>query len=121
MKKTIMCVEDEFFLREDLAEELVIAGYDVITKENGSKALSALQSKTPDLIITDIGMPVMNGHELLAEVRSGRPEISSVPILILSAYDLTETVAACAVAPEAALRKPVDFNELLSTVEQLVN
>ena len=58
----IVCVEDESDIREDIVETLEDAGYEVLQAENGRKGLEVILETEPDLILSDITMPDMNGH-----------------------------------------------------------
>jgi signal transduction histidine kinase len=79
----ILIVDDEPALREMLADMLGEAGYRVSTASNGREAVDSLDRVAPELVISDIAMPGMDGYQLYAEVRA-RPQWVSVPFLFLS-------------------------------------
>lgn len=90
MRYTVLVVEDEYEQRRALVEKVnwEAAGFQVIGEaENGVEALDIIETLEPDLIITDIRMPMISGLELAAKVRSVRP---ATQIVILSGYDLFE-------------------------------
>lgn len=112
----ILCVEDENFLRNDIVEELIIAGYDVVEACNGEQALEQVAARYPDLILTDISMPRMNGYDLLAKLRSEKHKHYNAPVIFMTAFDETEVALHCSVKPDAIIRKPVDYGDLLATL-----
>jgi two-component system chemotaxis response regulator CheY len=80
---TIMTVDDSPSMRMLLRAALTDLGYDVLEAEDGVQALERLDGVEPDLLITDINMPEMDGFELIEAVRA-KPEFRGVPILVLS-------------------------------------
>lgn len=80
----ILLIEDEIELAENIATILEINGYTVTTAFNGKEGLRLAREMNPDLIISDIVMPEMNGYELLSELRND-PETASVPLIFLTA------------------------------------
>ena len=115
---TILCVEDEMDLRHDIVEELRGAGHDVIEAENGEKGLEAILTCRPDLVLSDITMPVMNGYELMRAIRSEHPEIAEMPFIFLSALaDKQHIVSGRKLGADDYLVKPIDYDLLLATVE----
>jgi len=118
MRATILCVEDEEDLRKDIVEELRDAGYETIEAENGQVALEATLKRRPDLIISDISMPVMGGYELLEEIRANHPERFEIPFIFLTALaDRSHVVMGKKLGVDDYLTKPVDYEMLLATVE----
>lgn len=86
MSKNILIIEDEADIREAMAEAVQDAGFNVTTAANGSIGLSMALEQKPDLILLDIVMPVMDGHETLKRLREdewGR----SVKVIVLTAMD----------------------------------
>ena len=83
---SIMIVDDEFPARQMMRMMIdALQDYTVAAEaENGRRALELFQEKHPDIILTDIEMPVMNGLELIEAVKAERPE---TPIIILSCYE----------------------------------
>jgi len=115
---SILCIEDEPDLRRDIVEELREAGYDTLEASNGIEGLAAIRERKPNLILCDVNMPKMSGHQLLAEMRSGYPEFADTPFLFLSALaDREDIQAGRELGPDDYLTKPVDFEVLLSTVK----
>lgn len=90
MKYTVLVVEDEFEQRRAIVERVKWenAGFEVVGEaENGIEALDLVETLEPDLILTDIMMPIMSGLELAVKVRQIRP---ATQMVILSGYDRFE-------------------------------
>ena len=114
---TILCIEDENDIRQLLVEELAEAGFATLQAANGREGLDMMISKWPDIVICDISMPVMNGHQLLAEIQINYPELSSIPFIFLSALtDKENLVAGLQAGADDYLTKPIDFDILLAKV-----
>ena len=80
----ILLVEDHQDTRQMYAEFLGM-GFEVVTAPDGEQALKAVQSHRPDLVITDLSLPGMNGFELIEQLRQN-PDLRSMPIICLSGY-----------------------------------
>ena len=83
MSMTVLTVDDSRTMRDMLKLALSEAGYNVIQAEDGIHGLEVLQGSSPDVIITDINMPRMDGFGFIEEVRSD-PRHRGVPILVLT-------------------------------------
>ncbi len=92
MEKHILLVEDEPDIRDAIAEAITSAGYRVSTAENGQVGLSKALSDHPDLILLDLIMPVMDGHETLRRLRED-PWGKDAKVIILTAMDDVKNVA----------------------------
>ncbi len=114
---TILCVEDEPDLRADLAEELEYLGHTVLLAEDGVTGLEKVVAHHPDLVISDITMPRMNGFEFLEKLRAEHPELAEMPFLFLSALsDRKDVLAGIRKGGDDYLTKPVDFDMLAARV-----
>ena len=89
------------------------AGYDVVEASQGAAALERAKESPPDLVVTDLMMPIMGGRELIDRLRSN-PETASIPIIVLSANGNLRIGRA-----DKALSKPFDIDELLEVVRTL--
>lgn len=117
----ILCVEDEELLRKDIAEELEDADYDVMQAGNGKEALDVILAKKPDLVISDIMMPEMDGIELVKELRENHPEFADTPFIFLSALsDKKDIKSGLTSGADDYLTKPIDFDLLLAKVSAAV-
>ena len=83
MSTTVLTVDDSRAMRDMLRHSLLAAGFRVIQAEDGVHGLEVLASETPDVIVTDINMPRMDGFGFIEEVRSD-PHYRGVPILVLT-------------------------------------
>lgn len=114
---TVLCVDDEADIRQLLVEELEEAGFQTLEAANGQEGLEMIVSKWPDLVICDISMPVMNGHELLAEVQVNYPELADIPFIMLTALtDRENVLTGLRAGADAYLSKPIDFDLLIAKV-----
>lgn len=110
----ILLVEDEDDLRRETAAFLELFCNKVIQADNGRNALDLFEAERPDLVISDIRMPFMDGLELAARLKSSSPD---TPILFCTAF--TETfylLKAIELGVVAFIRKPVDTDELLAVI-----
>ncbi len=114
---TIFVVDDNAFFRIGLREVLRKAGYLVVEAENGERALKKMETNTPDLIISDISMPVMDGYAFFKAVREN-PEWVGIPFIFLTAYNTQgDIIEGKKLGVEDYLTKPIDYSELLITVQ----
>ncbi len=117
MSQRILVVDDEKPLREFVARNLSVRGYEVLKAANGLEALALFQNEPLDLIILDLMMPHMDGLELTQRVR----RISTVPIIVLSALDEErDKVTALDLGADDYLTKPFGVEELLARVRGLL-
>ena len=117
-RETILVVEDDRSLREGLAMNFRLRGYDVRTAADGDEGLRAAFDERPDLIVLDLMLPGADGLEILSELR-GR-EIG-VPVLILSARDrLQDKVRGLEIGADDYLTKPFQLPELIARVEVML-
>lgn len=117
-KKTILCVEDEPSLRQDILDELAEAGYHAMGASDGREALALLKARRPDLILCDISMPRLDGYGLLDALRGMRPDLADVPLIFLTALGgRDEVIGGKRAGADDYLVKPVDFDLMLATIE----
>lgn len=116
----ILLIEDDAQIREPLVELLELEDYQVQAVENGKQAFKVLETFLPDLIITDILMPEMDGYEVLLNMRD-MPQIKNVPVLVASAmaapYQIT---TAKTFGAQGYLTKPFSSSELLLEIERIM-
>ncbi|HEF7912573.1 TPA: response regulator transcription factor [Campylobacter jejuni] len=114
----ILVVEDEIKTRESLINVLSERFSKVIGAQNGDEGLKKFKKFKPDLVITDIAMPIMNGLDMAREIK----EISDdVPIVVLSAYSEKERLLrSIDIGIDKYLIKPVDIEELFKVLDCLV-
>jgi len=115
---TILYIEDEPSLLEMTIEALKEAGHQAFGATNGNEGMKFIKSFTPDIIICDIDMPEMNGHELLSELRLNYPEFAHIPFIFLSAYTgHNDLVKGLNMGADDYIGKPVDFEFLLTKIK----
>jgi DNA-binding response OmpR family regulator len=86
MEKKLLIVEDETDIREAMAEAAKQEGFHVITAKNGEEGVNLALSEKPDLILLDIVMPIMDGHQVLEKLRND-PWGQSVKVIMLTSMD----------------------------------
>jgi len=109
----VLVVDDEPQIQRFLRPALTAAGYEVIEAGTGAQALKAIATMAPDLIILDLGLPDMDGKEVVQNVRGW----SELPIIILSARDReSEKIAALDLGADDYIEKPFGIGELTARI-----
>jgi two-component system, OmpR family, KDP operon response regulator KdpE len=109
----LLLVDDETQLVRALTPALTAAGYEVTTAETGGGALSHLAGESSDVVILDLGLPDMDGKEVISRIR----EWSETPIIVLSARDIEEEkIAALDLGADDFVNKPFNVGELLARI-----
>jgi two-component system KDP operon response regulator KdpE len=109
----ILVVDDEPQIQRFLKPALRAAGYDVLSAETGAQALKAIATSAPDVVILDLGLPDIEGKQIIREVRAW----SRVPIIVLSARDReSEKIAALDLGADDYVEKPFAIGELLARI-----
>ncbi|MEJ2013714.1 MAG: response regulator [Anaerolineales bacterium] len=113
----LLVVEDDPAMLVAFRDVLEGAGYAVLTASNGEAALTLLESELPDLILSDISMPVMDGYKLFEAVRQ-HPDGTAIPFIFLTARGTREdTFYGRSLGADDYITKPVTTKELLSAVK----
>jgi DNA-binding response OmpR family regulator len=114
--KKILCIEDDRETAALIAEELVDRGYAVTVAHDGREGLAAILRTMPDLVLSDISMPVMSGFELLERLTALAPRFAHVPFVFLTALtDRDNELKGRQLGADDYVTKPIDF-ELLATI-----
>ena len=114
----ILCVEDERETASLLDEALSDLGYTVERSSDGEQALAAIMSMPPDLVISDVRMPRLNGFELLERMAAAGPAFAEIPFVFLTALgDRDNELAGRRLGADDYLTKPIDFEMLGIVVE----
>jgi len=109
----ILVVDDEPQIQRFLKPSLSAAGYEVVEAATGAEALKAVATQAPDLVILDLGLPDMDGKEVIASLRGW----SDIPIVILSARDReSEKIAALDLGADDYIEKPFGVGELTARI-----
>jgi CheY-like chemotaxis protein len=116
----ILLIEDNQEIRENLSDMLKIKGFEIMEAKNAEEGLILIEKKIPDLILSDIMMPKINGFEFLSIIK-GRPETSKIPFLFVSAInDKTEIKKASELGANGYITKPFTLSNLLTKIEALL-
>lgn len=116
----VLLVEDDHDIRQFNASLLSRNGYHILTAHNGEEAYSLMQEQMPDLVITDVMMPVKDGIALIKEL-AANPALSHIPVMVLSAKaSLESRLQGLEVGALAYLAKPFMPQELLSVAGNLI-
>jgi len=114
-KKRVLLVDDEVRILRIADIKLRVAGYEVITAMNGEEALQLIRTAMPDIVVLDIIMPIMDGFEVLKQLRV----FSEVPVIAFSAA--SESLdKAIQLGANAALAKPFQPDELVHLIGDLL-
>jgi two-component system, OmpR family, response regulator len=114
----ILIVDDEAGVRELLKDALKLAGFETLTANDGMSALTALRSFTPDIMIIDINMPLMDGFELVERLRKAG---NDVPVLMLSARaDRVDVTRGLTLGADDYVVKPFGLEELVLRLKAIL-
>jgi len=117
----VLLVEDNLINQEVAKELLSRYGFTVDVKDNGLKAVHAVQNKDYDLVLMDMQMPVMDGLEATRKIRDLGDEFSTLPIIATTANALSNDIKKCLDAGmDAHVSKPIDPKILLNTIAEWV-
>ncbi len=115
MSTNILIVEDDKSLQKYLRELLLDKGYSIGVASDGVEALSLLDKSKPDLVILDLGLPVMSGESVCKEIRKRAP---STRIIILTAKDtISDVVHGLQLGADDYIKKPFEADEFLARIQ----
>ena len=116
--KTILCIEDDREAAALIAEELTDRGFEVSIAHDGHEGFVAILKIAPDLVLCDIGLPVMSGFEVLERLNALAPRLPHVPFVFLTALtDRDNELRARRLGADDYVTKPIDFDML----EMIIN
>jgi DNA-binding response OmpR family regulator len=116
-RKRVLVVEDEPDLRRTLDKVLTVAGFQVLLAADGRTGLRAVHAEKPDALVLDIGLPGLDGWQVLARVR----DLSDVPVLLLTAHGAEqEKVRGLRAGADDYMTKPYGNAELVARVQALL-
>ncbi len=117
MQKTILIIEDDSNIRELLRLYLSQEGYKIETAQDGMEGLRAFRAHEPDLILLDLMMPVMDGTQVIKEVRA----VSKVPVIMLTAKSETfDKVVGLDLGADDYITKPFETRELIARIRAVL-
>ncbi len=118
--KTVLLIEDTDEIRENITEILEMHGFEMLCACNGEEGMHLLQAHRPDIIVSDIKMPRINGFQLLQMVRAEN-KTANIPFIFISASAQKEDIEKGREAGAYAyLIKPFSAEELISMIHALV-
>ncbi len=116
MKNTILIADDELNIRNGLIQAVEMEGYEGIGAEDGSKAWEIINSRSVDMVITDLRMPGMDGTQLLKKIYTSYP---TIPVVVLTGHGTIEdAVTAMQNGAVDFLTKPVNLNHLFVLIKK---
>src|SRR5439155_7550095 len=116
-RKKILCIEDDRETAALIAEELVERGFEVSIAHDGREGLAAILKNMPDLVLSDISMPVMSGFEVLERLTSLEPRFSKMPFVFLTALtDRENELKGRQLGADDYVTKPIDFDVLATII-----
>ncbi len=117
----ILLVEDNEMNRDMLSRRLTRNGFEVVMAVDGGQAVSMAVSETPDIILMDMSLPVIDGWEATRQVKAN-PATGKIPIIALTAHAMSEDESkARAAGCDDFDTKPVDIQRLVGKIKALVN
>lgn len=121
MMKKLLLVEDNELNLDMLSRRLARRGYEIVVAVDGAQGIEAALQHTPDLIIMDMSLPVLDGWESTRRLKS-QPATKSIPVLALTAHAMAgERDRALEAGCDDYDTKPVDFPRLLGKIETLLS
>lgn len=120
-KPRILVVDDFPALVTIMRHKLLQQGYEVITAQNGKDALELVENELPDLVISDVEMPLMNGYELCRSIKSNQ-KLRRIPVvLVTSRIEAASLMKGVEAGADNYLTKPYDDDTLFEKVSELLN
>ena len=116
-KFKILVIDDDSGIRDSLAECMAAEGFAVATAINGQDGLERLRRERPGLVVVDLVMPVMNGHQFVAAVRAD-PALRDLPVVLMTGA--TPRSGHPQPAVDALLPKPFELEELIAVVKRFL-
>jgi DNA-binding NarL/FixJ family response regulator len=116
-KKRILCIEDDRETAALIEEDLLERGYEVILASDGREGFAAILKHMPDLVLSDISMPVMSGFEVLERLTALAPRFRNMPFVFLTALsDRENELKGRHLGADDYVTKPIDFDVLATII-----
>ena len=120
MTRQILVVEDQEDNRRIIRDLLTSTGYELIEATDGAAGVRLAGSARPDLILMDIQLPVLDGHEATRRIKQD-PELRHIPIIVVTSYALSgDDAKALAAGADAYVAKPFSPRQLLATIRKFL-
>ncbi|MFN2462675.1 MAG: response regulator [Candidatus Dormibacteria bacterium] len=119
--RRLLVVEDEPALQKVLAMRLGMEGFEVETASDGQEALEIIRRNPPDMVLTDLMMPVMDGTELTRTIKRD-PALKGIPVMVLTALkEQRERETLISLGADAFASKPYNSAELTAKIRELLD
>jgi len=116
----ILLVEDNEMNRDMLSRRLQRKGYSVVMAEDGRQGVTMASSETPDLILLDMSLPLLDGWEVARRIK-GDPKTRSIPVIALTAHAMSgDREKALDAGCDEYDTKPVEFSRLITKIEAIL-
>jgi DNA-binding NarL/FixJ family response regulator len=117
VQKKILCIEDDRETAALIAEELIDRGYAVTLAHDGREGLAAILKTMPDMVLSDISMPMMSGFDLLERLIALAPRFAKMPFVFLTALtDRENELKGRQLGADDYVSKPIDFDVLATII-----
>jgi DNA-binding NarL/FixJ family response regulator len=117
-RRKILCIEDDHETAALIAEDLADRGYEIVLAHDGREGFAAILKSTPDLVLSDISMPVMSGFELLERLIAVAPRFGAMPFVFLTALtDRDNELKGRHLGADDYVTKPIDFDVLAAIIK----
>jgi CheY-like chemotaxis protein len=117
---TILIIEDNLEILENISEILELSNFRVIVAKNGREGITEATEKQPDVILCDIMMPLVNGYEVLNVLRKNPTTVNIPFIFVTASGEKKEVEAAMDLGANGYLRKPFDSDELVNLINKFI-
>jgi two-component system, cell cycle response regulator DivK len=120
MSKRVLVVEDQEDNRRIMRDLLASVGYELIEATDGEAGVRLAETERPDLILMDIQLPLLDGHEATRRIKQN-PELRHIPIIVVTSYALSgDDAKAMAAGCDAYVAKPFSPRQLLATIRKFL-
>mgnify|MGYP003569502161 FL=1 len=117
----ILIVEDNEMNRDMLSRRLERKGFNIVMAEDGKKGVDMSLSETPDLILMDLSLPIMDGWEATSTIKAN-PETKDIPIIVLTAHAMAgDREKALEAGADEYDTKPIEFKRLLGKIKDFIS
>ena len=117
----ILIVEDNEMNRDMLSRRLIRKGFEVVMAEDGQKGVNMSKSESPDLILMDLSLPIMDGWQATSTIKASE-ETKNIPIIVLTAHAMAgDREKALEAGADEYDTKPIEFKRLLGKIKDFLN
>mgnify|MGYP001308535192 CR=1 FL=1 len=117
----ILIVEDNEMNRDMLSRRLERKGFDVVMAEDGQRGVNMAKSESPDLILMDLGLPIIDGWEATSQIKKD-DKTKNIPIIVLTAHAMSgDREKALEAGADEYDTKPVEFKRLLGKIKSFTS